>query len=174
MLFTCDVISDHEASDDEDMTVKNGEVVDVMDDVRADRWLCRRHSDVTQSGLVPPGVLTRRDRQSGLKKRTQEQFREDVLQIQDKDKEALVKRRQGWSTFSRHVVSETKIMFCRFRYAVKDMWESEQQYIKELSFALNTYDHKLPLDDLPKQFHNRDTFSNIFRDLGAIKSFHDE
>ena len=108
MLFTCDVISDHEASDDEDMTVKSGEVVDVMDDVRADRWLCRRHSDVTQSGLVPPGVLARRDRQSGLKKRTQEQFREDVLQIQDKDKEALVKRRQGWSTFSRHVVSETK------------------------------------------------------------------
>ena len=48
VLFTCDVISDHEASDDEDMTVKSGEVVDVMDDVRADRWLCRRHSDVTQ------------------------------------------------------------------------------------------------------------------------------
>ena len=60
------------------------------------------------------------------------------------------------------------------RYAVKDMWESELQYIKDLAFALNTYNKKLPLDELPKQFQDRDKFSKTFADLDSIRGFHDE
>ena len=42
--------------------------------------------------LVPASCLQRR-RSEQERRRTQEQFRDDVLKIQDKDKEAVVKRR---------------------------------------------------------------------------------
>ena len=58
-----------------------------------------------------------------------------------------------------------------YSYAVKDMWESEQQYLKDLQFALDTYHAKFPtLPDLPSRLQGQS--ERIFGNLPQLRDFH--
>ena len=59
----------------------------------------------------------------------------------------------------------------KISYAVKDMWESEQQYLKDLQFALDTYHAKFPtLPDLPSRLQGQS--ERIFGNLPQLRDFH--
>ena len=63
----------------------------------------------------------------------------------------------------------SRVYYC-FSYAVKDLWESEQHYVKDLEFTLNTYHAKFPTVDLPTKLQGQ--HERIFGNLPEIKDFH--
>ena len=72
-----------------------GQFVDVLDSNNPERWLCRtkpnKNHETTQ-GWVPPGYLESKKGKED-KRTPREVFRDDVIQIDNKAQEALMKRR---------------------------------------------------------------------------------
>lgn len=75
------------------LSLKEGELVDVMDSSSTDRWWCCRNSKPTEEGWVPPGYLISQIEDKFDTRTTQEMFREDVIKVSNKEQEAILKRR---------------------------------------------------------------------------------
>ena len=73
-----------------------GQIVEVMDMERADRWLVQTRPTKTctvKQGWVPSAYLEAKTAGPLQRRSTREVFREDVLQISNKTQEATLKRR---------------------------------------------------------------------------------
>ena len=81
----------------ESIKLTEGQIVEVMDMERADRWLVQTRPTKTctaKQGWVPSAYLEAKTAGAPLQRRsTREVFREDVLQISNKQQEANLKRR---------------------------------------------------------------------------------
>ena len=80
-------------SEPDGLPLKEGDLVDVLDARTPDRWLCRRVGRPSQQGWVPPSYLKCQVEEKVDSRRTQEVFREDIIKIQNKEQEAIMKRR---------------------------------------------------------------------------------
>nr|KAG5697851.1 hypothetical protein BaRGS_017108 [Batillaria attramentaria] len=105
----------------EQIRLTEGQIVEVMDMERADRWLVQTRPTKTctaKQGWVPSAYLEAKTTSAPMVRRsTREVFREDVLQISNKQQEALLKR----------------------RYAVTELVESEREYVRELQKVMDSY-----------------------------------
>ena len=61
-------------------------------------------------------------------------------------------------------------VFAVVRYALKDLWESEREYIKDMAFALDNY-LKIFDGDLPKELQGHKDI--IFANYPDVHKFHD-
>ena len=57
-----------------------------------------------------------------------------------------------------------------YRYALKDMWESERLYIDDMTFCLDTYSTLLDQADIPEELKGKKDI--IFSTLPDLKHFH--
>ena len=57
-----------------------------------------------------------------------------------------------------------------FRYALKDLWESEREYIKDMAFALDNY-YKVFDGELPQELQGHKDI--IFANFPDVHKFHD-
>ena len=81
------------ADDKDALPLKEGQLVDVLDSNNPERWLCRtKPEDENAQGWVPPGYLGP-EKGKEDKRTPREVFRDDVIQIDNKAQEALMKRR---------------------------------------------------------------------------------
>ena len=84
------------ADTDGHLPLKEGERVYVVDSLSPEKWLCRRVDKTNEQGWVPPSYLVAQKPEEKLDTRTtQEQFRDEVLKIDDEKQEAVMKRRYG-------------------------------------------------------------------------------
>lgn len=58
------------------------------------------------------------------------------------------------------------------RYALKDMWESEREYVRDLTFTMDTYYKAFDSPDLPKELSGKRDV--VFATLPDIFEFHKE
>ena len=86
-------IAEFKPSDAEGIPLEEGGLVEVLFAESPDRWLCQRVDGEKESGWVPPSYLTPKSRDKLDTRSTQEIFREDVIQIKNKQQEAIMKRR---------------------------------------------------------------------------------
>lgn len=79
------------------LKLTEGQIVEVMDMERVDRWLVQTRPTktcVAKQGWVPSAYLEAKTTTAPMMRRsTREVFREDVLQISNKQQEAVLKRR---------------------------------------------------------------------------------
>ena len=89
------VLTDYTPSDanTDHLTLKEGQIVNVLDSSNPQRWYCRRNSAPCEQGWVPPGHLMAQNEEKLDTRSTQEVFREDVLKVSNKEQEAVLKRR---------------------------------------------------------------------------------
>ena len=100
---TCIAVADYKPPADEidALSLVEGQYVDVLDSYNPERWLCRAKPDKnheTAQGWVPPGYLENKKGKED-KRTPQEMFRDEVLQIDNKEQEALIKRR-----YAEHII----------------------------------------------------------------------
>ncbi|KAK2186867.1 hypothetical protein NP493_186g03131 [Ridgeia piscesae] len=142
-------VTDHRPSDTAGLALTEGQIVEVLDWSSADHWLCRLKDDPSTQGLVLPSYLVVSTGDNKLDTRTpQELFREEVIRIKDPAQEAVMKR----------------------RYALKDMWESEREYVRDLTFAMDTYYKAFDGPNLPKELVGKKAV--VFATLPDIFTFH--
>ncbi|KAL8623451.1 hypothetical protein ACOMHN_061964 [Nucella lapillus] len=134
------------------LKVTEGQVVEVVDMERADRWLVQTRPTKTcpaRQGWVPASYLEPKAGAPLLHHRsTREVFREDVLQIANKQHEAALKR----------------------RYAITELVESEREYVRDLQKLLDSYYPRLGRRATPSELKEKRDL--IFSNINDILDFH--
>ncbi|XP_013419361.1 titin-like [Lingula anatina] len=131
-----------------------GQFVEVLDKKNPEWWLVRTKPTKlhpAKQGWVPASRLEKRDG-AGLvdRRNTREVFREDIIQITNKGQEANVKR----------------------RYALKELLESEHDYLNNLHNMVDTCIPPLEGADVPEPIKGKKDL--IFANLEDIMQFHQD
>ena len=86
-------IAKYVPNEEDELALEEDDVVEVLDSGNPDRWLCRMLDHPDRRGWVPPSYLVARSDEKLDTRTTQEVFREDIIQISNKQQEAVMKRR---------------------------------------------------------------------------------
>ncbi|XP_070188406.1 obscurin-like isoform X2 [Littorina saxatilis] len=163
----CVVIADYNppsTNGEESVKLTEGQIVEVMDMERADRWLVQTRPTKTSTakqGWVPPAYLEVKTTGGPASRRsTREVFREDVLQISNKQQEASLKRSSEDQTSD--AISA--------KYAVTELVESEREYTRDLKKVIDSYYKRLSRRSTPSVL--KDKRDLIFSNLNDIMDFH--
>ncbi|CAD5121391.1 DgyrCDS9913 [Dimorphilus gyrociliatus] len=138
-------LTDYNPTDTDGLALVEGQEVEVLDSNNPEKWLCK---DSLKTGWVPPSYLVQPKEEKLDTRSPREVFRDDVIQIKDKDQEAMVKR----------------------RYALTELIESERDYIRELERVLDGYYNLLKSDEVPECLKDKQNFA--FGPLPEIFKFH--
>ncbi|GAB1597543.1 obscurin-like [Argonauta hians] len=136
----------------DNIRLNEGQFVEVLDMENCEQWLVRTKptkSTPSKQGWVPPAYLEIKPAiKSLVKKNTKEVFREEIIQITNKQQEASLKR----------------------RYALTDILESEREYLHELETLIDTFYDEMSKPDVPS--HIKDKKDVIFGNIKDIYDFH--
>ncbi|XP_064646398.1 twitchin-like isoform X5 [Lineus longissimus] len=131
-----------------------GQFVYVLDSKNPDRWYIQTKPTKTnpsKQGWVPPCFLDKKAGSGYIDKRsTREIFREDIIQITNKQTEALMKR----------------------RYALTELLETERDYVKELKLALDQFESLFKETGLPGELVDKKEL--LLANLKDLHHFHND
>ncbi|XP_076459478.1 uncharacterized protein LOC143292788 isoform X2 [Babylonia areolata] len=148
------------------LKVTEGQVVEVMDMERADRWLVQTRptkSSPARQGWVPAAHLEPKSTSSPLQQRsTREVFREEVLQIANKQQEAVLKRN----------LQDVESEAISPEYAIAELIESEREYVRDLQKLVDSYYPRLGRRSTPSVL--KDKRDLIFSNMSDIMDFHND
>ena len=86
-------IAKYAPTEEDGLSLNEGDVVEVLDRRTPDRWLCRQLDQPDRQGWVLPSYLVARLDERMDTRTTQEVFREDIIKMGNKQQEAIMKRR---------------------------------------------------------------------------------
>ena len=96
------------------LALEEGDEVEVLDSGNPERWLCRLLGRPDRQGWVPPSYLVARTDEKLDTRTTQEVFREDIIQISNKQQEAVMKRRCAGQLAAANESVPIQLAQCRF------------------------------------------------------------
>ncbi|CAI9716215.1 titin-like [Octopus vulgaris] len=148
------VLADYKPDEDctDSIRLSEGQFVEVLDMENSSQWLVRTKptkSTPAKQGWVPPGYLEIKPAiKSLVKKSTREAFREEIIQISNKQQEASLKR----------------------RYALTDILETEREYLHDLETLMDTFYNQMDKPDVPACL--KDNKDILFGNIKDIYDFH--
>ncbi|XP_012945453.2 muscle M-line assembly protein unc-89 [Aplysia californica] len=150
-------VADFNPVDKDNNTVRlsEGQIVEVIDQERADSWLVRTRptkSSPSKQGWVPSAYLEEKAVAGQFSKRsTRETFREEVLQVKNKQQEATLKR----------------------RYLLKELEETEREYVKDLKSLIEEYVEHIASSSESVPEAVAESAESVFSNISEIFNFHD-
>ncbi|KAK0044806.1 myosin light chain kinase smooth muscle, partial [Biomphalaria pfeifferi] len=149
-------VADYNPSDGEKNSIRlsEGQIVEIIDKERSDLWLVQTRPTKTcpsRQGWVPSAYLEEKSVSAQFMRRSRETFREEVLQVKNKQQEAGLKR----------------------RYVLKELEETEREYIRDLKTLIDNYVQPVAsmTENLPDLLQAGADL--IFSNISTIYKFHE-
>lgn len=86
-------IAHYQPIEPEGLVLEEGDLIEVLDAENPEKWLCQLAEGERVQGWVPPSYIIPRAQIKLDTRTTQQVFREDIIQIKNKQQEAVMKRR---------------------------------------------------------------------------------
>ncbi|KAH9489600.1 hypothetical protein Btru_036498 [Bulinus truncatus] len=150
------VVADYNPSEGEKNSIRlsEGQIVEIIDKERSDLWLVQTRPtkmSPSRQGWVPSAYLEEKSVSAQFMRRSRETFREEVLQVKNKQQEAGLKR----------------------RYVLKELEETEREYIRDLKSLIDNYIQPMSSTNqkLPELLNAGSDL--LFSNISDIFKFHD-
>ncbi|CAI9716214.1 titin-like [Octopus vulgaris] len=167
------VLADYKPDEDctDSIRLSEGQFVEVLDMENSSQWLVRTKptkSTPAKQGWVPPGYLEIKPAiKSLVKKSTREAFREEIIQISNKQQEASLKR----SPFTELDRTQSLTVGPQLMaYALTDILETEREYLHDLETLMDTFYNQMDKPDVPACL--KDNKDILFGNIKDIYDFH--